>query len=224
MPGQPGQLGRLMDRVEQETLAWLSAGVDGLLVENTEQPFTDVPDYFLSLLPLLVSRVVRLSNKPVGVSVLDNRPRLAATVAWATGAQWVRQPVAAGCRVSATGLLTAETSPADLHLFTLSDVTLDHWLPGGAPILAHTLRSTPGDALLVPACHMATALSCEGVKPLWVLDDGTPPDVERLPLIGGVVLRASVLRDTPHPDQQTVDPHKAQRWVQGFKAATLQQV
>jgi BtpA family len=224
MPGEPGQLGRLMDRVEQETLAWLSAGVDGLLVENTDQPFTKVPDYFVSLLPLLVSRVVKLSNKPVGVSLLDNHPRLAATVAWATGAHWVRQPVAAGCRVCPTGLLTAQTIPPDLSLFTLSDVTLDHWLPGGAPILAHTLRSTPGDALLVTACHMATALSCQGEQPLWVLDDGTPPDIDRLPQIGGVVLRRSVLRESAHADQQTVDPNKAQRWVQGFKAATLQPI
>jgi BtpA family len=224
-PGEPGELASLMDRAEQETLAWLSAGVDGLLVENTLQPFTVMPDYMMSVVTLVVQRVVRLCNKPVGVSMLDNHPGLAASIAWSTGAQWVRQPVAAGCCVGAMGLLNAQTTPPELGLLTVSDVTPDHSLPGSNHTLVYNLTHMPGDALLVPACHLAAVMATprhpseQPQAPLWILDDGTPPDIERLPLVDGLVLRASVLRTSGPLAQQTVDPQKAKRWVDGFKTA-----
>jgi predicted TIM-barrel enzyme len=227
-PGEPGELASLMDRAEQETLAWLSAGVDGLLVENTLQPLTVVPDYMVSVLTLVVQRVVRLCNKPVGVSVLDNHPGLAASIAWSTGAQWVRQPVAAGCRISATGLLNAQMAPPVLGLLTVSDVTLDHTLPGSTHTLAYNMAHMPGDALLIAASQLTTALEAKAANntvptPVWVLDDGSPPDIERLPLVDGLVLRPSVLRTEGSLALQTVDPQKAKRWVDGFKTSVLQQ-
>jgi predicted TIM-barrel enzyme len=266
-------LSRLVDRAEQEAMAWLSAGVDGLLVENTLQPCqgNTVPDWLLVAMTLTLQRVVRLSTKPVGVSVIDNHPHVAETLAWGTGATWLRVPVGVGCRVTAGGMQAAQLPQHTLTypLYRVADVTPDHWLPtlphnANAPALTAQLNAqlnamaAVSDACVVKAGYLADGLANTDdtlinsgstahhhvtphhvtSHPIWVEDDGHLPmtghSMALWQQVDGVLLGPSALKSLPQSASYqdtgsteiwpTVDPYKAQAWVQGIRSAWGQYV
>lgn len=152
LPGSDGWRGQwvaqkkaLLDRAEQETYALLTAGVDAICVENSHDfPFSSntvgrVDPAVTTLMTQIVNRVQAMTDKPIGISVLQNDPETALAIALATNAQFVRVPVLLGTRVTETGMMPSRLqaltaayrrwrlSPDDVVPWV--DVTMHHVLP-----------------------------------------------------------------------------------------------
>jgi predicted TIM-barrel enzyme len=152
LPGSEGWTGAwatqkkaLLARVEQEAYALLTAGVDSLCVENSHDfPFSSntvgrVDPAVTTLMTQAVNLVQRITDKPVGISVLQNDPETALAIAMATGASFIRVPVLLGTRVTETGMMPSRLQaltaayrrwridPRDIQPWV--DVTMHHVLP-----------------------------------------------------------------------------------------------
>lgn len=113
LPGSPcwnGDWELLMTRAEQEATTLASAGVDALLIENTN----DVPyqsgrlDVTAAIaMGIITTTIQQYTQLPVGISVLLNDPETALAIALNTQASFVRLPVLSGARLTESGLINS---------------------------------------------------------------------------------------------------------------------
>ncbi len=103
-----GQLSPIYERAEQEAIALSTGGIDGIIIENLfDAPFTKgrLDPATISSFTLAVSRVMALTNKPIGINCLRNDGLSSLAIALATQAHFIRVNVLTGAMVTDQGLI-----------------------------------------------------------------------------------------------------------------------
>ncbi|MCP9841285.1 BtpA/SgcQ family protein [Synechococcus sp. J7-Johnson] len=153
-PGWAGDLGHLEAAALADADAYLSGGVDGLIVENFgDVPFWrgSVPPETVAAMTRLALAVVRATEQPVGINVLRNDALAALAIAQASGAHFLRVNVLSGATVTDQGLI--EGVAAELlrrrrllgaeSVRILADVLVKH----GAPLAPLSMAEAVSDVL-----------------------------------------------------------------------------
>jgi uncharacterized protein len=147
-----GSLGAIIDRAEQEAVALVSGGVDGIIVENFfDAPFPKnrVDPAVVSVMTTVVSRLMELVSIPIGINVLRNDSLSAMAIASCTGAAFIRVNVLSG--VMATDQGTIEGCAYELlryrrelgsHVKIMADVLVKHAQPLSSSDLNTAVKET----------------------------------------------------------------------------------
>ncbi len=172
-----GSLSAVIDRAEQEAVALISGGVDGIIVENFfDAPFPKhcVDPAVVSAMTTIVSRVQELVSVPVGINVLRNDSQSAMAIATCTDAAFIRVNVLSG--VMATDQGTIEGCAYELlryrrelgsNVKIMADVLVKH----AQPLSSSDLTTAVGDTI---DRGLADAIILSG------LATGKPPSLEDL--------------------------------------------
>jgi uncharacterized protein len=103
-----GSLSKIIDRAEQEAVALVSGGVDGIIIENFfDAPFpkSHVDPAVVSAMTTVVLRLMELVSLPIGINVLRNDSLSAMAIASCTGAAFIRVNVLSGVMATDQGLI-----------------------------------------------------------------------------------------------------------------------
>ncbi|MCY7334735.1 MAG: BtpA/SgcQ family protein [Chamaesiphon sp.] len=174
-----GSLSAIIDRAEQEAVALVSGGVDGIIVENFfDAPFpkSRVDPAVVSAMTTVVSRLMELVSLPIGINVLRNDSLSAMAIASCTGAAFIRVNVLSGVMATDQGLiegcayeLLRYRRELGSHVKIMADVLVKHAQPLSSSDLINALRETIDRGL-------ADAAIISGVA------TGSPPTLEDLKL------------------------------------------
>jgi uncharacterized protein len=147
-----GSLGAIIDRAEQEAVALVSGGVDGLIVENFfDAPFpkSRVDPAVVSAMTTIVSRLMQLVSIPIGINVLRNDSLSAMAIASCTGAAFIRVNVLSGVMATDQGLiegcayeLLKYRRELGSNVKILADVLVKHAQPLSSSDLTTAVRET----------------------------------------------------------------------------------
>jgi membrane complex biogenesis BtpA family protein len=103
-----GQLAPILERAEQEAVSLTTGGADGIMVENFfDAPFTKgrLDAVTISIFTLAITRIMALTNKPIGINCLRNDGLSSLGIAVATQAQFIRVNVLTGAMVTDQGVI-----------------------------------------------------------------------------------------------------------------------
>jgi uncharacterized protein len=174
-----GSLSAIIDRAEQEAVALVSGGVDGIIVENFfDAPFAKnrVDPAIVSAMTAIVSRLMELVSLPIGINVLRNDSLSAMAIASCTGAAFIRVNVLSGVMATDQGLIEGcayellryrRELGSDVKI--LADVLVKHAHPLSSSDLTNAVKDTIDRGL-------ADAVILSGVA------TGSPPSLEDLQL------------------------------------------
>lgn len=145
LPGSTGWAGQtepLLDRVEQEATAMDSAGLSGILLENTlDIPFSknrlDVAAVVCAT--QAANRLRQICALPFGLSILQNDPETALAMAMPLNSAFIRVPVLTGTLIAESGMLEGKLFELTAlmqhlkierdHIQFYVDVTMNHVKP-----------------------------------------------------------------------------------------------
>jgi uncharacterized protein len=178
-----GDLNAVIDRAEQEAVALVSGGVDGIIIENFfDAPFpkSRVDPAVVSAMTTTVSRLMELVSQPIGINVLRNDSLSAMAIASCTKAAFIRVNVLSGVMATDQGVIEGcahellryrRELGSDVKIF--ADVLVKH---------AHPLSSSDLKTAVVETIDrgLADAVILSGVA------TGNPPSVEDLRLARAV--------------------------------------
>ncbi len=155
LPGSPrwgGSMSEVEKRALREADLLQAGGLTGLLVENYgDVPFFPgpTPSETVAAMAVVVGRVVRASDIPVGVNLLRNDALGALAVAQASGARFIRVNVHTGCMFTDQGILQGtahETlrrrASLGASIAILADVFVKHATPPAGATLEGAARDT----------------------------------------------------------------------------------
>jgi uncharacterized protein len=174
-----GSLNAIIDRAEQEAVALVSGGVDGIVVENFfDAPFpkSRVDPAVVSAMTTIVTRLRELVAIPIGINVLRNDSLSAMAIASCTGASFIRVNVLSGVMATDQGLIEGcahellryrRELGADVKI--MADVLVKHAQPLSSSDLTNAVRETI-DRGLADAIILSGAVT------------GSPPSLEDLRL------------------------------------------
>jgi membrane complex biogenesis BtpA family protein len=174
-----GNLSVIIDRAEQEAVALISGGVNGIIIENFfDAPFpkSRVDPAVVSAMTAIVTRLMELVSVPIGINVLRNDSLSAMAIASCTGAAFIRVNVLSGVMATDQGLIEGcahellryrRELGSDVKI--MADVLVKHAQPLSANDLTHAVRETIERGL-------ADAVILSGVA------TGDPPSLEDLKL------------------------------------------
>jgi uncharacterized protein len=174
-----GSLSAIVDRAEQEAVALVSGGVDGIIVENFfDAPFpkSRVDPAVVSAMTTIVSRLMELVALPIGINVLRNDSLSAMAIASCTGASFIRVNVLSGVMATDQGLIEGcahellryrRELGSDVKI--LADVLVKHAQPLSSSDLTNAVCETI-DRGLADAIILSGAVT------------GSPPSLEDLRL------------------------------------------
>jgi uncharacterized protein len=174
-----GSLNAAIDRAEQEAVALISGGVDGIIIENFfDAPFPKnrVDPAVVSAMTTIVTRLMELVSVPIGINVLRNDSLSAMAIASCTGAAFIRVNVLSGVMATDQGLiegcaheLLRYRRELGSNVKIMADVLVKHAHPLSSSDLTTAVRETIDRGL-------ADAVILSG------LATGQPPSVEDLKL------------------------------------------
>jgi uncharacterized protein len=174
-----GNLNAVIDRAEQEAVALVSGGVDGIIIENFfDAPFpkSQVDPAVVSAMTTIVSRLMELVSQPIGINVLRNDSLSAMAIASCTGAAFIRVNVLSGVMATDQGLiegcahsLLRYRRELGSNVKILADVLVKHAHPLSSSDLTTAVKETIDRGL-------ADAVILSGVA------TGSPPSLEDLRL------------------------------------------
>ncbi|WP_310489902.1 photosystem I biogenesis protein BtpA [Chamaesiphon sp. VAR_69_metabat_338] len=174
-----GSLDAIIDRAEQEAVALVSGGVNGIVVENFfDAPFpkSRVDPAVVSAMTTIVTRLRELVAIPIGINVLRNDSLSAMAIASCTGASFIRVNVLSGVMATDQGLIEGcahellryrRELGADVKI--MADVLVKHAQPLSSSDLTNAVRETIERGL-------ADAIILSGAV------TGSPPSLEDLRL------------------------------------------
>jgi uncharacterized protein len=174
-----GSLSAIIDRAEQEAVALVSGGVDGIVVENFfDAPFpkSRVDPAVVSAMTTIVTRLMELVSLPIGINVLRNDSLSAMAIASCTGASFIRVNVLSGVMATDQGLIEGcahelmryrRELGSDVKI--MADVLVKHAQPLSSSDLTNAVRETI-DRGLADAIILSGAIT------------GSPPSLEDLRL------------------------------------------
>ncbi len=147
-----GSLKAIIDRAEQEAVALVSGGVDGLIVENFfDAPFpkSRVDPAVVSTMTTIVSRLMQLVSIPIGINVLRNDSLSAMAIASCTGAAFIRVNVLSGVMATDQGIiegcayeLLRYRRELGSNVKIMADVLVKHAQPLSSSDLTTAVRET----------------------------------------------------------------------------------
>ena len=183
-------MGELLARAASDARAWVSGGVDTLVVENFhDAPFARdrVAPSAVAALALATDAVRRVEGiREVGVNVLRNDARSALGIAAATGASFVRVNVHTGGMFTDQGWIEGRADETlalrralGVEARLLADVHVKH----ATPVAGERLEDAARDAALR---GRADALVVSGAA------TGAAPDAERVARVRAAVAGAGV--------------------------------
>jgi uncharacterized protein len=174
-----GSLNAIIDRAEQEAVALVSGGVDGIIVENFfDAPFSKgrVDPAVVSAMTAIVSRLMELVSLPIGINVLRNDSLSAMAIASCTGAAFIRVNVLSGVMATDQGLiegcayeLLRYRRELGSNVKIMADVLVKHAQPLSSSDLTNAVRETIDRGLADVAILSGVAT-------------GSPPSLEDLRL------------------------------------------
>lgn len=223
------------DRASADASTLVSAGFDGLLVENFgDVPFhpETAPPETVAAMSVVVAEVLRSCSVPVGVNVLRNDAEGALAVCAATGADFFRVNVHTGAMITDQGWIRGRAHQtlrsrrrlapacailADVHVkhavappgLTLEAAAHDTWERGLADVLVLSGVATGSPT---PANALRTVREAVPDAPLWI-GSGLDLDncVELLGLADGAIVGSAVQRGGVAG--AGVDPDRAKRLI-----------
>jgi uncharacterized protein len=172
-----GNLNAIVDRAEQEAVALVSGGVDGIIVENFfDAPFpkSRVDPAVVSAMTTVVSRLMQLVAVPIGINVLRNDSLSAMAIASCTGAAFIRVNVLSGVMATDQGLIEGcayELLRYRRELGTDVKIMADVLVKHAQPLSSSDLTTAVGDTI---DRGLADAIILSG------LATGKPPSLEDL--------------------------------------------
>ncbi len=185
-----GSLNAVIDRAEQEAVALVSGGVDGIIVENFfDAPFpkSQVDPAVVSAMTAVVLRLKELVSMPIGINVLRNDSLSGMAIASCTGAAFIRVNVLSGVMATDQGVIEGcahellryrRELGSDVKI--MADVLVKHAQPLGTTDLATAVRETIDRGLADAVIISGTAT-------------GTPPTLLDLQLARAAAGRIPVL-------------------------------
>jgi membrane complex biogenesis BtpA family protein len=213
LPGAPdyaGGLDAVTSRLLGDAEALVSAGVDGLLLENFgDAPFypRQVPAHTVAQMAALALTVRKRFDRPMGINVLRNDGHSALAIAQAVGADFIRVNVLCSARVTDQGLL--EGIAHELlryrrliraeHVKILADVNVKHSAPIGParPIeddVADTIQRGKADAVIVSGGGTGKRTDLQELQQVKSAAGDTPV------LVGSGVTAETIQDYVPHAD------------------------
>ena len=183
-----GSLSAIIDRAEQEAVALVSGGVDGIIVENFfDAPFpkSRVDPAVVSAMTTVVTRLMELVSLPIGINVLRNDSLSAMAIASCTGAAFIRVNVLSGVMATDQGLiegcayeLLRYRRELGSHVKIMADVLVKHAQPLSSSDLINALRETIdrglADAAIISGVATGSSPSLEDLKLAKAAAGGVP--------------------------------------------------
>ena len=183
-----GSLSAIIDRAEQEAVALVSGGVDGIIVENFfDAPFpkSRVDPAVVSAMTTVVSRLMELVSLPIGINVLRNDSLSAMAIASCTGAAFIRVNVLSGVMATDQGLiegcayeLLRYRRELGSHVKIMADVLVKHAQPLSSSDLINALRETIdrglADAAIISGVATGSPPTLEDLKQAKAAAGGVP--------------------------------------------------
>jgi uncharacterized protein len=172
-----GSLSAIVDRAEQEAVALVSGGVDGIIIENFfDAPFpkSRVDPAVVSAMTTIVSRLMHLVALPIGINVLRNDSLSAMAIASCTGAAFIRVNVLSGVMATDQGLIEGcayELLRYRRELGTNVKIMADVLVKHAHPLSSSDLTTAVGETI---DRGLADAIILSGVA------TGKPPSLEDL--------------------------------------------
>ncbi len=184
LPGSPsygGDIKQVFERALKDADELLQGGVDGIIVENlVDAPFTagSVKPHVVAFMSLIASKIVeRAKDRPVGVNVLRNDAMSALSIAYASGASFIRVNVLTGAMVTDQGIIQGNAYQllryrkliGAEHIKIFADVLVKHAHPlGVGQDIVQTTSDTYGrggaDAIIVTGSATGASASPDDVK------------------------------------------------------------
>ena len=183
-----GSLKAIIDRAEQEAVALVSGGVDGLIVENFfDAPFpkSRVDPAVVSVMTTIVSRLMQLVSIPIGINVLRNDSLSAMAIASCTGAAFIRVNVLSGVMATDQGLiegcayeLLRYRRELGSNVKIMADVLVKHAQPLSSSNLTTAIRETIdrglADAIILSGATTGSPPSLEDLQQARAVAGSTP--------------------------------------------------
>ncbi|MEM9978570.1 MAG: BtpA/SgcQ family protein [Cyanobacteria bacterium P01_D01_bin.2] len=234
-----GSLQAVIDRAVQETVALVSSGINGIIVENFfDAPFTKeaIDPAVVSAMTIVVSRLQQLVTVPIGLNVLRNDGYSGLAIAACTGAEFIRVNVLTGVMATDQGIIEGDAHRlmryrrelgADVKVF--ADVLVKHAAPVGsvametamANAVADTIHRGLADAVIVSGGatgyaptgqDLANAKAAAGKTPVLVGSGATVDNVRDLmQSADGVIVSSSLKRWGQI--EQAVDPYRVGQFM-----------
>lgn len=219
---------QIIEQAVAEAQLLRAAEFDAVLVENFgDRPFfaDNVPPHTVAAMCVVVERVCRAVDCPVGVNVLRNDARAAVAIAHTAGARFVRINIHAGVYATDQGLIQGQAADTlryrrelGAEVLILADVHVKHAKPLLATDLASAAAETAyralADALIVtgPATgqavlpeDLATVKHVVPDRPVVVGSGVTVENVrEWLEAADGVIVGTGIKHD--HRCENRLDP------------------
>jgi uncharacterized protein len=183
-----GSLSAIVDRAEQEAVALVSGGVDGIVVENFfDAPFpkSRVDPAVVSAMTTIVKRLMELVALPIGINVLRNDSLSAMAIASCTGASFIRVNVLSGVMATDQGLIEGcahellryrRELGSDVKI--LADVLVKHAQPLSSSDLTNAVHETIdrglADAIILSGAVTGSPPSLEDLRLARVAAGSTP--------------------------------------------------
>jgi membrane complex biogenesis BtpA family protein len=229
----------VIDRAEQEAVALVSGGVDGIIVENFfDAPFPKdcVDPAVVSAMSVVVQRLKNLVTLPIGVNVLRNDAHSAMAIAACVQAQFIRVNVLSGVMATDQGLIEGQAHQllryrrelgSDVKI--LADVLVKHARPLGSPNLTTAVQETIerglADGIILSGWATGSPPSLEDLELASAAANGTPvfigsgADWENIPQLiqaaDGVIVSSSLKRRGRI--EQPIDPIRVSQFVESMR-------
>jgi uncharacterized protein len=183
-----GSLSAIVDRAEQEAVALVSGGVDGIIVENFfDAPFpkSRVDPAVVSAMTTIVSRLMELVSLPIGINVLRNDSLSAMAIASCTGAAFIRVNVLSGVMATDQGLiegcayeLLRYRRELGSQVKIMADVLVKHAQPLSSSDLTNAVKETIdrglADAVIVSGVATGSPPTLADLKVAKAASGGIP--------------------------------------------------
>jgi membrane complex biogenesis BtpA family protein len=222
LPGSsrsPRTVQQVLDQARQDSLHYLRAGVDALLIENHgDAPFDKdaVEPHVPAILAVVARSLVDELRVPVGINVLRNDVASALGAAAASGASFVRANVLAGVVATDQGVIEGQAArwlryrrQLGVPIEIWADALVKHGTALHAPGIAVAARElcqrAGADRLLVtgpstgspPDPDLVRAVRASGVAcPVYLASGVTPENAaELLPIADGAIVGSAFKQD-----------------------------
>ncbi len=234
-----GSLSAVIDRAEQEAVALVSGGVNGIIIENFfDAPFpkTQVDPAVVSAMTTIVLRLMELVSIPIGINVLRNDSLSGMAIATCTGSAFIRVNVLSGVMATDQGLiegcaheLLRYRRELGSNVKIMADVLVKHASPLGSANLTTAVQETIerglADAVIISGAATGTppsladlqlAKAAAGSTPVIV---GSGADCDNIATLiqaaDGAIVSSSLKRQGKI--ENSIDPIRVSQFVEAMQ-------
>ena len=234
-----GSLSPIIDRAEQEAVALVSGGVDGIIIENFfDAPFpkSRVDPAVVSAMTTVVSRLRELVSLPIGINVLRNDSLSAMAIASCTGSAFIRVNVLSGVMATDQGVIEGcayellryrRELGSDVKI--LADVLVKHAHPLSSSDLTNAVHETIerglADAIILSGAvtgsppsldDLRLARAAAGTTPILIGSGANAKNINSLmQFADGAIVSSSLKRQGKI--ENSIDPIRVSQFVETMR-------